>query len=902
MRRVKIRMVLFVVVLGLRTLCSAGLAVELHVPNPYGTIQAAVDAASEGDEIIVSLGTYYENINFGGKNIILRSTDPMNPAVLASTIIDGRLSGSVVTFSGTESPACMLSGFTITNGSGTGSSLTCGGGIYGNGTLATIQYNVISGNYAGPPMFPSSGYGGGLYDCDGTIQCNIISGNGASCNEGSAAGGGLYNCDGIIQNNVISNNVASGFGSSAGGGLYNCNATIQNNTIFGNAAGSGAGGGLSDCNGSIINCIIWQNTANQGAQLHASSTPSYSCIQNWVGGGTGNISDNPQLVDPAGGDFHLQSYSPCKDIGAFIPGLTEDFEGDSRPQGSGYDIGADEFISDNLPPDTPTNVSPANGATDVSLTPTLIASAFSDPDAGDTHQASQWHIWASDTTWTVFALTKLSGELLSITIPPRTLSDNIAYSWRVRYQDNQGAWSYWSNPTEFTTEDTGEVVTVPGNYPTIQAAIDSTIYGDEIVVSSGTYVENINFRGKNITLRSTDPTNSSVVASTIIDGDQAGSVVTFVGDEPPSCIFSGFTITNGGGTSFGGGIYGNGTLATIQNNTISGNLAQAYLAYGGGLCKCNGTIQNNTISGNSARGNFYAAGGGLYKCNGSIQNNLITDNSATATSGPYSGSGGGLAACGGVIQNNTIKENSAGDGGGLIGCDGSIQNNIISGNFVTRANGHGGGLHQCHGIIQNNVICENSAQGWGGGIYYSYGAIIQNNTICHNSGSYGGGLSRCIYGDTVIRNCILWGNTCTRDGAQIYHSEPIYFSCIEGWTGEGLSNISTDPLFADPNNGDYHLKSRAGRWDASSQSWVQDTVTSPAIDAGDPADPIGYEPFPNGGIINMGAYGGTAEASKSYFGEPICKTIVAGDINGDCIVNFKDFALMALHWLEDNNP
>ena len=52
----------------------------------------------------------------------------------------------------------------------------------------------------------------------------------------------------------------------------------------------------------------------------------------------------------------------------------------------------------------------------------------------------------------------------------------------------------------------------------------------------------------------------------------------------------------------------------------------------------------------------------------------------------------------------------------------------------------------------------------------------------------------------------------------------------------------------------------------------------------------------------MGAYGGTAEASKSYFGEPICETIVAGDINGDCKVDFKDFAFMAFHWLEDNNP
>jgi hypothetical protein len=66
--------------------------------------------------------------------------------------------------------------------------------------------------------------------------------------------------------------------------------------------------------------------------------------------------------------------------------------------------------------------------------------------------------------------------------------------------------------------------------------------------------------------------------------------------------------------------------------------------------------------------------------------------------------------------------------------------------------------------------------------------------------------------------------------------------------------------------------------------------------------PVGQEPFPNGGIVNMGAYGGTAQASKSYFGEPICQIIIAGDINGDCKVDFNDFALMAAHWLEDGYP
>jgi hypothetical protein len=70
----------------------------------------------------------------------------------------------------------------------------------------------------------------------------------------------------------------------------------------------------------------------------------------------------------------------------------------------------------------------------------------------------------------------------------------------------------------------------------------------------------------------------------------------------------------------------------------------------------------------------------------------------------------------------------------------------------------------------------------------------------------------------------------------------------------------------DTGNDDYHLKSREGRWNPTKQSWVRDQVTSSCIDAGDPSSSVGLEPSPNGGIINMGAYGGTAQASKSYTG------------------------------------
>ena len=73
-----------------------------------------------------------------------------------------------------------------------------------------------------------------------------------------------------------------------------------------------------------------------------------------------------------------------------------------------------------------------------------------------------------------------------------------------------------------------------------------------------------------------------------------------------------------------------------------------------------------------------------------------------------------------------------------------------------------------------------------------------------------------------------------------------------------------DPLFARLGQAeDYHLQSQAGRWDLNSTAWVQDDRTSPCINSGDPADPVGPEPEPNGKRIDVGAYGGTAQASKT---------------------------------------
>ena len=169
----------------------------------------------------------------------------------------------------------------------------------------------------------------------------------------------------------------------------------------------------------------------------------------------------------------------------------------------------------------------------------------------------------------------------------------------------------------------------------------------------------------------------------------------------------------------------------------------------------------------------------------------------------------------------------------------------------------GGGIYNSDSNpnITNSIFIGNSTDYETGSGIYGGNPILVNCTLTGNQAREGGAISR---GEPTLINCIVWGNT----SPQILSDASVSFSNIQdGFPGEG--NIDIDPLFADPENGDYHLKSQGGRWNPNTQSWVIDDVTSPCIDAGDPNMPVGDESVPNGGIINMGAYGGTAEASKS---------------------------------------
>jgi hypothetical protein len=165
-----------------------------------------------------------------------------------------------------------------------------------------------------------------------------------------------------------------------------------------------------------------------------------------------------------------------------------------------------------------------------------------------------------------------------------------------------------------------------------------------------------------------------------------------------------------------------------------------------------------------------------------------------------------------------------------------------------------------------------------------------NCTIADNATSKGGAAIYLVDSGVVVTNSIIRGNRPNQiltDGASTL---TITYSNIEGqWYGPGV--MDAPALFAkpghwagpnDPNataepddgdavwiDGDYHLKSRTGRRSTDPPGWHMDSASSPCIDAGDPAGPVGAEPSPNRGIINLGAYGGTVQASKSIVAPPI---------------------------------
>jgi hypothetical protein len=274
-----------------------------------------------------------------------------------------------------------------------------------------------------------------------------------------------------------------------------------------------------------------------------------------------------------------------------------------------------------------------------------------------------------------------------------------------------------------------------------------------------------------------------------------------------------------------------------------------------------------------------------------------------------------------VIEGFTITSGLAERHGGGIYCNASsptIRNCILQGN---KAHMSGGAIvcEDSNAVIKNCKMYNNNAElASGGGICAEgSGTVLVKNCLITNNRGYFAGAAASLYdakielvnctiagnitqdsnesaavliydADGIIKNSIIWDNNNvqiwnTPGRLMVSYSDlPIKF--------EGTGNISLNPLFA--SSTDFHLKSLFGRFDPlASPNWVIDDVTSPCINAGDPADAIGDEPAPNGGRINMGYYGGTDEASMS---DRLQEMPV--DINEDGIVNFIDYSLFMRNW------
>jgi len=220
---------------------------------------------------------------------------------------------------------------------------------------------------------------------------------------------------------------------------------------------------------------------------------------------------------------------------------------------------------------------------------------------------------------------------------------------------------------------------------------------------------------------------------------------------------------------------------------------------------------------------------------------------------------------------------------------GEDPNCLLMGFVITRGSGRAAGALACTAsspTVAHCLMVGNRTTAHSGAAVQctDSDAVFVNCTIVDNYVPEEASVMCLIDSDIVLTNCIVRGIGSA--GILLEgDSNPsvIHTSIAGGWPGPG--NADVDPLFAqrgywalpdDPAiavepghaeavwiDGDYHLQSEAGRWYPAGESWVTDSITSSCIDAGDPTSPVGDEPVPNAGVINIGAYGGTPQASKS---------------------------------------
>jgi parallel beta-helix repeat protein len=374
--------------------------------------------------------------------------------------------------------------------------------------------------------------------------------------------------------------------------------------------------------------------------------------------------------------------------------------------------------------------------------------------------------------------------------------------------------------------------------------------------------------------------SSPVVADNAITGNHAydsGGGVYCYGASPE---LTGNGITANSANQNGGGVHcAYYSQPAVTRNTIADNWTSN--GAGGGVCCSDHSsphVSNNAITGNKTFGD-YGDGGGLcclVYSSPTVVNNTISGNSATGY-----GYGGGVFCqeySSPIVTNNTITGNSSSSNAGGMCCS-YYSWPVVSGNTISYNSGgsHGGGIYcryMAGPVLVNNVIADNSAHE-GGGIscYWECSPVVTCNTIARNSAPKGSGLACDSYqqgypSDVAVSNCILWdagGEIWNNDGSVI----SITYSDVQGGYG-GEGNTDADPLFADPDNGDYHL-----------------TGESPCIDTGDNSAPAlpeydweGDERIING-TVDIGADEYVTIYTEAPVPQPECEgPLFGGSQNG----------------------
>jgi len=748
--------------------------------NPCRSISYVLNhRAGNHDTILVAQGTYTENLTIDKGVMLMGGYEPLDwtrNIALYETIVDGNQARSVVMFK-TGSDEAVLDGFTITGGVA-----EVGGGISIEEASPTIISSTITGNTAAIA-------GGGIYVRNGSPW---ITGNTITANTTDHGGGGIeaHRSSARIEDNIISHNLCD-----TGGGIRSWgsdSSTIEGNTVTGNRANDG--GGILVGNGSspvIKNNTVISNTSFWGGGIHVvwHSAPTIE----------GNTISNNSADEHGGGICIAIDSSPIvsdntlsgnwSTWGAAIsiyhessPSLQSNtFSDNIAWQGAGI------YVWDNSSPRVTGNVFQHNSA-----------------------EGSGGAMWTGYTS----PVLDQQGNPLPQPDTMNTYTGNVPDDL---YEEPE--------PPPEPPPVAGRELRVPEDYTTIQAAINAAQDWDTVIVAPGIYRENINFNGKNITVRSVAPEDPTTVQTTIIDGRQLGRVVTFKSRETGAAMLAGFTIRNGSTTENGGGILcSDHSRPTISNNIITSNSADR----GGGISCWNSaaTIISNTIianmaagagagisaehassatiRGNSIRENTTVGfGAGIFNQHSSpvIEGNDIVSNTASGGMGPgiYIGSYSPLI-IGNTIAYNVSQESGADEGAGSGGAIASdmysspiIEDNIIRRN---RVGGHGGALYLEFGFpeVRNNLIEWNVAR-IGGGIsspLYSSG-LIEYNAIIHNEADHAGGLAIMSFSSPTISRNTISGNAARVGGgisSSIYSSGLIEYNTItrnEADDGGGLA-------------------------------------------------------------------------------------------------------------------